>query len=228
VTPREHGTEVSDRTSKVRFAALVLLLAGLATGVLVAHLGGWLTEEGLSDFVARGGGWAPALYVVISTLLVAAWAPRGLLSVLAGALFGLWLGSILALAMGTLGALIGYGMARGLGRAYVEQRARRTGGRVLRFIRRRGFWAVLACRVCPLVPSELISAASGASAIPFSHFVGATLLGMAPTSILYAAFGSSLLDPDAAAITWGSGGLFLLLTVITGLGLARLWRRDSK
>lgn len=217
----------SERAARGRFLALVVLLAVLAAAVAVGHLGGWLTRESIEAFVRAGGAWAPVVYVVVASLLVAAWAPRGLLSVVAGALFGPGLGGLLALAMGATGAMIGYGLARRLGKDYVGGKARGRSARVLAFVRRRGFWAVFACRVCPLVPSELISATSGAAAIPFRRFLAATLLGMAPTAFLYAAFGGSLLDPDAAWLTWGSLGLFALLTIGTGLGLRRLWLGDA-
>ena len=206
---------------------LVLLLASLGAVVVAGHLGGWLERESIEAFVTRGGAFAPLVYVVVSSLLVAAWAPRGLLSVVAGALFGMALGSVLALVMGTVGAMVGYAMANGLGADFVDQRAAERRGRVLAFVRRRGFWAVLACRVCPLVPSELISATSGAARVPFGHFLGATMLGMAPTACLYAALGASLLDPDSRWVTWGTIAAFGLLTLLTGAGLVRLWRGEA-
>ena len=130
--------------------------------------------------------------------------------------------------MATIGSLGGYTLGRNLGLPYLEHKTRGRSVRVIEFIRRRGFWAVLACRVCPLVPSELISVASGTTGIPLLRFILASLLGMAPGAFLYAAFGASLLDPEATWITWGSVAGFALLTLGTVWMLADLWRRDVR
>jgi len=129
--------------------------------------------------------------------------------------------------MGTTGALGGYYLGAKLGHPYVSQKSSGRSVRILDFIERRGFWAVLACRVCPLVPSELISVTSGTTGIPLLHFVTASLIGMAPGAFLYAAFGASLLDPDNQWITWLSLAGFALLTLITGYLLVDLWRKDA-
>ena len=99
--------------------------------------------------------------------------------------------------------------------------------RAVSFVQHRGFWAVLACRVCPLVPSELVSLASGVTGVRFGAFLGATVLGMAPTAFLYASFGFAILDPNEASTRDALIVGFALLTLITGLMLVGLWRRDG-
>lgn len=213
--------------ARLRFITLVVLVTGLGALALTAHLAGWLTSEDIQALVEAGGTWSPLVYIVVASLLIVAWFPRSLLSMVAGALFGVSLGAVLALVMGATGALGGYYLGVKLGHPYLAQKAQDgRSRRIVEFIQRRGFWAVLACRVCPLVPSELISVTSGVTAIPLAHFVLASLLGMAPGAFLYAAFGASLLDPEGWTTTVASLAGFALLTLITGYFLVELWRRD--
>ncbi len=191
---------MSPSSARARFIFLVVLLTALGVLAVLAHFRGWLTPEDIQELVAAGGAWSPLIYIVVASLLITAWFPRGLLSMVAGALFGTGFGAVLAQNMGSTGAMGGYLLGVKLGHPYLEHRAKDgRSKRIVEFIQRRGFWAVLACRVCPLVPSELISVTSGVTAIPFLHFVAASLIGMAPGAFLYAAFGASLLDPDGRA-----------------------------
>lgn len=215
--------------ARLRFIALIVLVTIMGLLALAAHLGGWLTPTDIQALVAAGGSLSPLIYLVVASLLIVAWFPRSLLSMVAGALFGAGLGGVLALVMGSAGALGGYTLGVKLGHPYLEQKAREgQSQRIVEFIQRRGFWAVLACRVCPLVPSELISVTSGVTAIPLWHFIVASLLGMAPGAFLYAAFGASLLDPEGWWVTAASIAGFALLTLITGYFLVDLWRRDRR
>jgi uncharacterized membrane protein YdjX (TVP38/TMEM64 family) len=221
----------ADVTAKIRFVILVVMVTLMALLALGAHFGGWLTQDDIHAVVESGGLWSPLIYLVVASLLIVAWFPRVLLSMVAGALFGIGLGAFLALIMGTVGALGGYLLGIKLGHPYLAQKSAKRASKaaaILAFVQLRGFWAVLACRVCPLIPSELISVTSGTTAIPLHHFVGASLLGMAPGAFLYAAFGASLLDPESWWVTWSSVAGFALLTVITGAFLMNLWRRESR
>lgn len=224
----EMAERPKDPTATIRFVVLIVLLTTFACLALIAHTQGWLTPQGVQAFVARGGFLSPLVYLAVTSVLIMVWFPRSLLSMVAGALFGVSLGSILALLMGTIGALGGYYLGMKLGHPYLVQRTAGRSVRFLEFIQRRGFWAVLSCRVCPLVPTELISVTSGTTGIPLRHFVAASLVGMAPGAFLYAAFGASLLDLESRWITWASLAGFALLTLITGTFLAKLWRMDRR
>lgn len=215
-------------SARLRFIILVVLITVLCVLALLAHFRGWLTPEDIQELVAAGGVWSPLVYIVVASLLITAWFPRALLSMVAGALFGVGLGAVLALLMGTIGAMGGYLLGIKLGHPYLEHRARDgKSKRIVEFIRKRGFWAVLACRVCPLVPSEGISVTSGVTAVRFLHFIAASLLGMAPGALLYAAFGASLLDPEARWLTMATTVGFVVLTLVTGYFLIDLWRKDK-
>ncbi|MDP7289845.1 MAG: VTT domain-containing protein [Phycisphaerae bacterium] len=160
-------------------------------------------------------------------MLNATWAPRWLTTVVAGALFGLVIGALLALTAGVTGSIAAYLFGRNLGHPYLATHTNTDKKRMARFLRRHGFGAVFLTRVCPLVPCEIISLVSGSLAIPAGSFILATFLGMLPGAFLYAAFGSSLINDEEAWIKWGSLAAFGVLTLITGIIMARLWRREA-
>jgi uncharacterized membrane protein YdjX (TVP38/TMEM64 family) len=220
-------TVVSKRSAKIRFVVfwLILLCTGVAIGY--AMYTGLLTQESLRSWVESSNGWAPVIYVVLASVLNATWAPRWLTTVVAGALFGLVAGALLALTAGVSGSIAAYLFGRNLGHPYLATHTNTDKKRMARFLRRHGFLAVFLTRVCPLVPCEIISLASGSLAIPAGSFILATFLGMLPGSFLYAAFGSSLINDEAPWIKWGSVAGFLVLTLITGVIMARLWRKEA-
>lgn len=217
----------ADVMVRVRFVVLVVMVIVLGIVALVAHANHWLTVEGLQAMIGRYGIVSPLVYVVVATLLVVAWFPRSLLSMVAGALFGTALGSALALLMGVLSALGGYAMGAALGQAYLDRRATGRSRQIVAFIKRRGFLAVLAGRIFPLFPTELVSVASGTTGIGLGPYTLASTLGIAPGAFLFTAFGASLLDPESRWISWATAAAFLLMTVVASIYMKKLWREDQ-
>jgi uncharacterized membrane protein YdjX (TVP38/TMEM64 family) len=215
------------RSAKIRFAVFWLILICSAVVVAYAMYCGLLTQDSIQSWVERSNGWAPVIYVALASVMNATWVPRWLTTVVAGALFGLVIGALLALTAGVTGSIAAYVFGRKLGSPYLVTHTNTDKKRMARFLRRHGFGAVFLTRVCPLVPCEIISLVSGALAIPAASFILATVLGMLPGSFLYAAFGSSLLNDEEAWIKWGSLAGFGVLALITGIIMARLWRRES-
>lgn len=189
---------------------------------------GELTQASIRGWVESSNGWTPILYVAMVAVMNATWVPRWLTTMVGGALFGIVYGAGLALAGSLLGAVVAYLFGMKLGNPYLSTCTRADDHRMVAFLRRHGFLAVFLARVCPVVPCEIISLASGALAIPLGGFVLASVLGMLPGSFLYAAFGSSLLDDrNAFWIRFWSLGGFAILTLITGIILWRLWREEA-
>jgi uncharacterized membrane protein YdjX (TVP38/TMEM64 family) len=217
---------INKRTATIRFAIfwLGLLVAAAAVGYLVTT--DRLNQESIQQWVQSGGVWAPIIYVTSVAVMNATWVPRWLTSMVGGALFGILYGAGLALVGSLLGCVVAYLFGIQLGHPYLSTCTNADDHPVVGFLRRHGFLAVFLTRVCPIVPCEIVSLTSGALAIPPGGFVVASFLGMLPGSILYAAFGSSLLDPEAVSIRLGSLAGFAALTVITGAVLWRLWRSE--
>ena len=214
---------------RFKFRLLIALAILFALSSAVALWCGWLTKENVRALVAQRGGWAPVAYVLLASLLGMAWVPRWLLTAVAGALFGIQNGALLGLMGGLGGALGGYVLGWKLGNPYVSHRTgnkRDKTGRVFDFVSRHGFTAILLGRVCPAISCQLVSLSAGAAGISLVNFSAATVLGMAPGSLLYAAFGASILDPDSKGILVLSLLAFGILSLIAGTILWSMWKRD--
>lgn len=200
-------------------ALLALFAWAVGTGVL--------TEELLKGWVEAGGAWSPLVFVVIATIAPLAWVPRMMTSIVAGALFGLWVGAALALAGGVGGGMAGYWLGKKLGHDFVMAKIGPKGKRIADFLARRGFIAISLGRISPITNCEAISLGSGLLGVPMRVYVPSTIVGMAPGSLMYAAFGASVLDENGWTNTTVSIAVAVVLTAITGAWLWVMWRKDT-
>ena len=212
----------------VRFGVLVGISTALLAGSIWAARAGYLTEETIRVFVERGGVWSPILFVVAATILPLMWVPRMMTSVVAGALFGFWTGTLLSLVGGLGGALAGYFMGWYFGHDYVMQKAGPFQRRLLGFIDDHAFTAIALLRICPVMNCELLSLGSGLTGVRMRVYITSSALGILPGSLLYAAFGSAVLGPDAAWVSLVSGILFVVLSAATGGWVVWMYRRDQQ
>jgi uncharacterized membrane protein YdjX (TVP38/TMEM64 family) len=153
------------------------------------------------------------------------------LQLIAGFLFGPWVGGAATAISATVGSLGYYYAARSaLGdslrrKAYADPRARqwREG------LEKDAFWYLLGLRVPPVMLFVGISALAGIAAVPVRAYLAATFLGVLPSATVYAAIGSGLerifdkgeaIDFMAPEIFWPLMGLGLLSLIP---GLWKLW-----
>jgi len=209
-----------------------LILLGLMLGPLAitgwAHFTGRLTAEDIESLVAAGGMWSPLVFVVIASVAPLVWVPRMMTSIAAGALFGFWAGAVLGLIGGVGGALAGYWMGHSLGHDFVMKKIGPRGKAIADFLARRGLVAIALGRISPVTNCEAISLGSGLLGLPMRVYIPSTIIGMLPGSLLYAAFGSSLMVQND---TWTGVALTvvvaLLMTAGTGWWLWRMWKKDK-
>ena len=211
------------KNSAVRFAALTVLVAGLAAITL------WTgpDREALVGAMREWQFFEPAVAVLGAALLTTVLVPRTLLSLVGGLLFG-WLSGALYVLVGvTIGAIIAFGVGRLLGRDFVAERLR---GRLAQFeqaISGRGMVSVAISRLIPLVPFCVSNYAFGTTSIRFAPFVAGTLLGAAPATLAYAALGSATAQRDAAGMT-AATVVVLVLGACGSIGTYLVWRRRPR
>ncbi len=217
---RDRGTdddtspaEASSRSGGLRLVALIVIFAA---GSAALHLSGWSGPERLQALVESAGWAGVAVFVVGYAVLVLAPAPASLLTILGGALFGLWWGALLAWAGALLGAYGGFLLGRRLGRPAVDRMLRGRLQDADRVLARHGLVAVLAVRLLPLFPFTPINYASGLLGVRVRDYVLGTAVGIVPGALAYAAVGASGADPRGIAI--GVGGLVVLALLGGTLG----------
>lgn len=199
----------------------VLLVAVLATIAWFGLDPAINALEWLEVRVERAFWPALAAYLALFTVLVLTTLPIGTVFCLAGGyLFGITLGSLAALLAATLGATLTLLLVRALGGRRLRKRLGR--GRLepaLKLLERDATWYLVLLRVIPVMPFFPVNAAAGMVQIGVPHFMLATALGLAPTTIIYSAIGNGL---NSVMDAREKAGPDLLLEPQVGLPLAAL------
>ncbi|MFN2433364.1 MAG: TVP38/TMEM64 family protein [Gemmatimonadota bacterium] len=216
----------------IRLVVLALLVAaGVGAAVLLP------LEELLGRFFDRVrvlGAWGPVLlaaaYVPASLLFV----PGSVLTLGAGFLFGLGVGTVAVSAGSVMGACAAFLVGRTLARGAVERRVVSDP----RFraiddaVARQGFRIVLLTRLSPIFPFTLLNYAYGVTPVSFRDYVLASWLGMLPGTVLYVYLGTaarSLAQLLAGDVESGTGGkVFLALGLVATVAVTALVTRTAR
>ncbi len=165
---------------------LVLLLAGrLLAGAIVS----------LSTRIQTLGVLAPVAFILLYAVGEVVFVPGSLLTLAAGALFGLGWGTAVAMVGATLGAVAAFLVARHVLRGLVERRVQAWP----RFraldaaLAREGRKIVFLVRLTPLIPFNALNYALGITRVRFvDYLIGS--IGMLPGALLYAYYGQVVGD----------------------------------
>ncbi|MEV6796005.1 TVP38/TMEM64 family protein [Streptomyces sp. NPDC051320] len=205
-----------------RLSLLVVVLLAAATTMLL-----------LQPQHLIAAGWPPQLSGVSAVVLfaaayggcTAAFVPRPLLNLAAGALFGSQAGLGAAIAGTVLGAGIAFGLGRGLGQSALRPLLR---GRWLKAadgqLSRHGFRSMLAIRLFPGVPFAAANYCAAVSRMGWLPFLVATGLGSIPNTAAYVVAGSEASSPTSPTFLIAMGFIAL-----SGLGAAVVaWRKRHR
>ncbi|MEV0115222.1 TVP38/TMEM64 family protein [Streptomyces sp. NPDC050844] len=202
-----------------RLALLVVLLAAAGACVLVFE-----PQRLISDGWPRQLGGAAAILVFAAAygLCTAAFVPRPLLNLAAGALFGSQAGLGAAIAGTVIGAGIAFGLGRMLGQDALRPLLR---GRWLKAadgqLSRHGFRSMLAVRLFPGVPFAAANYCAAVSRMGWLPFLLATALGSIPNTAAYVVAGARASTPTSPAFLIAMG--FIAVTGLAGALVA--WRK---
>jgi len=181
------GAELTQRWDRLRLGGIALFL--LLTFALAYSLNYPSLDVVKSD-VRRIGLLAPLVFILIYATASLFFVPKNLMSIAAGAVFGMAPGMLFVLAGATLGSVIAFIGARKVGRSSVERLAGRHISRLDTQIGEKPFVSILIARLIPVVPFTLLNYAAGLSAVSFMAYLGATILGMLPGTASYVALGA--------------------------------------
>lgn len=204
----------------LRFMILVGLVAVLFVTALVAG-----PDRDTLLHAARGGSvFAPIAAVVGSALLVAAMVPRTWLAFAGGALFGSLAGALYVLVGVTVGASLAFLVGRLLGRSFVSTKLRGRLALIEAAVARRGIWAVVVCRLIPIVPFAISNYAFGTTSVRPRQMIAGTMLGALPATVAYSALGAATMQQDWLGAKV-AGACVLALGVCGAVGTYFVWRR---
>ena len=176
----------------VVLVALVLLRRQL--GGLLPLFGEWV--DGL-------GYWGPAAFIGGYIVTTVAFIPGAVMTLVAGAVFGLPKATVYVLTGATLGSAVPFLISRHLAR---ESIAARVAGNarfaaIDRAVGAQGFKMVLLMRLSPVFPYNVLNYSLGLTTVRFTDYVLASI-GMLPGTLLYAYYG--VLAGDVARAAGGA------------------------
>ena len=182
-----------------RIARLLAVAALLASLLLLGRLAGGAIPR-FASWVEGLGLLGPAVFIAGYAALVVAFAPASLLTLAAGAIFGVLEGTVYVFVAASLGACLAFLVARHGARALVERRIAgdRRFAAIDRAIGEQGRRIVFLLRLSPAFPFNLLNYALGLTRVRFADYAVACL-GMLPGTLAYVYSGSLLGDVAAAA-----------------------------
>jgi uncharacterized membrane protein YdjX (TVP38/TMEM64 family) len=134
-------------------------------------------------------------YVGLYAAVVALSIPGALvMSLSGGLLFGPLIGGLAAVAGVSLGAVLMFLVVRAAlaGRPALGGRGGRGLARIQEGMRRHAFLYLLALRLTPAAPFWMVNVAASLVGAPLATYAAATVLGVAPSTFIYAALGAGL------------------------------------
>lgn len=175
---------------KARAVILVLAIAALVAAALLLPVKAWLAAA--LGWIAEHREIAWLIYIGLYVVATVGFLPGLILTVAAGAIFGLATGIALASVGSVLGATAAFFVGRTVARDWIGRRVETWPKfRALdRALEERGFWIVLLTRLSPLFPFNVLNYAYGVSAVRARDYVLASWVGMFPATALYVYAGS--------------------------------------
>jgi uncharacterized membrane protein YdjX (TVP38/TMEM64 family) len=219
--------------TKPRFRWKWLLYLGVAIALIIA-IKNFNFQSLLKQALDRVGQLGPrgallfiAIYVVATVLFI----PSSVLTLGAGAVFGLGWGLIYVSIGSTLGATCAFLVGRYVARNWVARRieGHPTFAAMDRAIADEGWKMVGLTRLSPVFPFTLLNYAFGLTRVKLSHYVIASWIGMIPGTILYVYLGSlARAGAEARQRTpaqWALYAVGLLATIALTVVVTRRARR---
>jgi len=150
------------------------------------------------DYYAKDPALALGLYGLMYVLATALSIPGALILTLgAGALFGLVKGTLLVTISSTLGATLSFLMARYFLRDWVQGRFGDTLRTINEGIEKEGAFYIFTLRLIPLFPFFMINLAMGITPVSIRVYALTSLVGMFPATVVYVNAGTQLVRVES-------------------------------
>lgn len=185
--------------------------------------------------IQQWGVWGGFAFVGLYAVATVALIPGSLLTVGAGAAYGVWQGSLYVFLGASLGAILAFSIGRYLVRDWVAAKiqSRSQFQAIDTAIGKAGFKIVVLSRLSPIFPFTLLNYALGITQVSWQDYV-LGCIGMLPGTLLYVYLGSiagSLAQAGAAAATtqtelqWIGRGVGFIATLAVTLYTTQIARQ---
>lgn len=223
MTETENKSEQSlssnqQRSKKLtKVIALVIIILVVITGTIFLPVKDWLIKS--LEWTQGLGFWGPvfvaAFYIIACVLLL----PGSILTLGAGFIFKVVVGTITVSIGSTLGACAAFWVGRTIARKWIATKVAKNEkfAAIDEAVAQQGFKIVLLTRLSPIFPFNMLNYAFGLTKISFWKYALGSWIGMMPGTIMYVYFGAglrSLADVAAGNVEKSTAG-----TIFFWLGL---------
>ena len=172
----------------------LLVFAGRRLGAYIPQFAAWVDTLGV---------WGPIVFIVGYALATVAFIPGSLLTLAAGAIFGLGRGTFYVFIGAAIGSALAFLVARYLARSSIEHRleSHPRFAAIDQAVAKEGRKIVFLLRLSPIFPYNLLNYALGLTSVTFRDYVIASI-GMLPGTFLYVYYGKAL--GSLAAVAGGA------------------------
>src|SRR6266404_766170 len=224
--PQETSSSISSRWKWVLYIA-----AGIGIVLAVKYLHVQDLLKAALEWIGKLGPWGPVIFVGLYVVATVLFVPGSVLTLGAGAVFGVVLGSVCVSISATLGATAAFLVGRYLARDAIARKIEKneTFATIDRAVANEGWKIVLLTRLSPVFPFTLLNYAFGLTRVKLWHYVLASCIGMIPGTVMYVYLGS-LVNLGAGhrqrtTGEWILYGVGLLATVTVTIFVTRMARK---
>lgn len=169
--------------------------------ILARQVGAYIPR--FAEWVNGLGFWGPVVFIIGYAVATVAFVPAVLLTLAAGAIFGIAFGVLYVFIAALLGSSAAFLIARYLARGVIERRLASNPrfAAIDRAVGAQGRKIVFLLRLSPAFPFVLLNYALGLTRVRFSDYLIAAI-GMLPGTLLYVYYGK--IAGDVAALAGGA------------------------
>jgi len=213
---------------------ILIAIVALAGFLLLGRFAGGYIQP-FAAWVDGLGFWGPLVFVLAYAAAAVAFVPASLLTLAAGAIFGVVQGVLYVFFAATLGASVSFLIARYVARAAVEKRLSGNNriAAIDRAVAAEGRKIVLLLRLVPVIPFNVLNYGLGLTRVSFTDYLVGSF-GMIPGTLLYVYSGKVAGDvaelASGADVAQGVGyyaflGLGLVAAIAATIVVTRIARR---
>jgi len=221
---------------RMKAAGFAVVIIGAIAALCVLPVKGWLIQT--LEWTESLGFWAPVFVVAFYVVACVLFLPGSVLTLGAGVLFGVVVGTVTVSIGSTLGACAAFVVGRTVARDWISGKVVRNEkfSAIDRAVGAQGFKIVLLTRLSPVFPFSLLNYAFGLTKIPFWQYALGSWIGMLPGTVMYVYFGAglrSLAELSTGQVETGKAGQAFFLaglaaTVVVTVFVTRVARRALK
>lgn len=194
-----------------------LIPVGLLFLWLLVHKRGWINTDAMLELVEPMAvlWWLPFIMALAMALLFATALPGSSLIIVSGLLYPPGLATVMTVVGGTVGSMLGYGLARKVPESLSARLSKTTAYKALR--RRTTFLVLLTLRILPGMPHGMLNYSAGLLGANRFPFIASAICGYAIKGFLYTSAANDIAsfkpgDPLSFSLLWPFVALALLAT----------------